>query len=88
MDTHGLDAQQQLYLRKLYRLGAASLATLASLLGSDPEDVAAYVEAGLVRLDFIRKGQVGRKLTPAGKEWVNRYRAERKALPRKRDDTE
>jgi Holliday junction resolvasome RuvABC ATP-dependent DNA helicase subunit len=84
MDERGLDAQQQLYMRKLYKLKAASLATLASLLGSDPDDVAANVEAGLVRLDFVRKGQVGRKLTPAGTAWVKRYLAARKALRQRR----
>jgi Holliday junction resolvasome RuvABC ATP-dependent DNA helicase subunit len=82
-DEQGLDAQQQRYLRKLYRLKSASLATLASLLGSDAEDVADYVEPGLIKLDFIRKCQVGRKLTQTGREWAKLDRAQRKARRQK-----
>ena len=82
-DEQGLDAQQQRYLRKLYRLKSASLATLASLLGSDADDVADYVEPGLIKLDYIRKCQAGRKLTQAGREWVRRDRAQRQARRQK-----
>jgi Holliday junction resolvasome RuvABC ATP-dependent DNA helicase subunit len=87
IDARGLDAQQQLYLRKLAKLRAASLATLANLLGSDPDDVANYVEPGLIKLGYVRIGQAGRELTQVGCEWVRQYRAQRKARRRKRSTT-
>jgi Holliday junction resolvasome RuvABC ATP-dependent DNA helicase subunit len=79
IDGLGLTPEQQLYLLKLRKLGSASLATLASLIGADEEYVAARLEPGLIKLDYVRKGRVGRKLTPAGKGWVRKRREEAKA---------
>jgi len=87
IDALGLDTQQQLYLRKLGKLGAASLATLANLLGSDADDVADHVEPGLIKLGYVRICQAGRELTQAGCKWVRQYRAQRKARRRKRSST-
>jgi Holliday junction resolvasome RuvABC ATP-dependent DNA helicase subunit len=66
----GITPEQRAYLVRLRKLGSASLATLAALVGADEDYVAGRLEPGLVKLDFIRKGRYGRKLTPAGMAWV------------------
>jgi Holliday junction resolvasome RuvABC ATP-dependent DNA helicase subunit len=68
----GITPEQRLYLGHLHRLGSASLATLAALVGADEDYVARRLEPGLVKLDFIRKGTCGRTLTPAGEDWALR----------------
>jgi Holliday junction DNA helicase RuvB len=78
-DARGLDDRQRKYVEKLFRLERASLETLASLLGSDAEDTRAFVEAGLVKLDFVRIEKTGRRLTPAGVAWWEAHLAARRA---------
>jgi Holliday junction resolvasome RuvABC ATP-dependent DNA helicase subunit len=70
IDRLGITPDQRLYLVHLDRLGSASLADLAAVVGADEDYVARRLEPGLVKLDFIRKGRFGRKLTPAGWDWV------------------
>jgi Holliday junction resolvasome RuvABC ATP-dependent DNA helicase subunit len=66
----GVSPEQRLYLNHLRKLGSASLATLAALVGADEDYVLRVLEPGLVKLEFIRVGRFGRKLTPAGEDWV------------------
>jgi Holliday junction DNA helicase RuvB len=88
MDAQGLDDPQQKYLRWLRKLDRASLNTLASLLGSDAEQVRDEVEVGLIKLGFVRIAQDGRTLTDAGNAWVEADLARREALRLKRRDKE
>jgi Holliday junction resolvasome RuvABC ATP-dependent DNA helicase subunit len=78
VDAAGLDRLQREYLRKLRRLGTASLDTLANLVGVDAAYARGQVEPGLVALGFLRISQSGRRLTPAGREWARRGKTSRK----------
>jgi Holliday junction DNA helicase RuvB len=67
----GIAPEQRRYLVHLHRRGSASLATLAALVGADGDYVLGRLEPGLVKLEFICVGRFGRKLTPAGRAWVD-----------------
>jgi Holliday junction DNA helicase RuvB len=72
-DELGISPEQQTYMTKLQKLGKASLATLAGLLGSDAGYVQSEIEPGLVKLDFVHKSTSGRVLTQGGRQWVQQH---------------
>jgi Holliday junction resolvasome RuvABC ATP-dependent DNA helicase subunit len=84
----GLDDRQQHYLWLLHELGTASLGTLASLLGTDPEDVHTHIEPELLRLRFVIRRQDGRTLTPNGMAWTQTHAQEKQNPDQENNDDE
>jgi Holliday junction DNA helicase RuvB len=78
IEEAGLDRLQVAWVRKLNALGHGSLETLANLVGVDAAFARTQVEAGLVKLGFVRIGRTGRCLTPAGKQWVRQWKRRRR----------
>jgi Holliday junction DNA helicase RuvB len=71
IDAKGLHTADRSYLRFLLREGGASLASLASHLGTDQDDVMYEIEPRLRRLKFF-KIDGKRMLTDAGRAWIER----------------
>jgi Holliday junction DNA helicase RuvB len=72
LSDYGLDDQQQKCLHILYDRGRASLQNMASMLGTDVDDLRCEIEPGLVKLGLIDISPSGRSLTPDGRNWVER----------------
>jgi Holliday junction DNA helicase RuvB len=70
IDCWGFGERERKYLRFLRREDAASVATLAAVLGVDPRYVERQVEPKLRRHGLVRIGAGGRSLTKAGRIWV------------------
>lgn len=62
----------QLLIKLAANKGRASLSTLAALLNSDSNSIEETVEPYLVRYGFIKKSSVGRELTEAGYNFLNK----------------
>lgn len=73
IDEWGFGDRERRYLKFLRREGAASVATLASVLGVDPAFVERQVEPKLRRHGLVRIGGGGRILTKDGREWTKQH---------------
>jgi Holliday junction resolvasome RuvABC ATP-dependent DNA helicase subunit len=74
LNDHGLGAEHVTYLRKLKRLGRASLGHMARVLGTDNGFVQDRIELPLMNLGFIAIDRNGRTLTEKGVKWVEENR--------------
>jgi len=73
IDSMGFSDQERRYLRYLEGAERASLDTLASYLGQDSEYVRRQIEPQLVQRNaFVSITNTGRRLTPAGQQWLER----------------
>jgi len=71
IDERGLGPQERQYCAYLKEVGSASLESLAIHLGVDPDFVRRQIEPLPMREGLVSIGSRGRKLTPAGANWIN-----------------
>jgi Holliday junction DNA helicase RuvB len=78
IDVTGLDDRDRAYLGELYPAHVRGLEALASALGTDPANLEDDVESYLLRLRLIDRGPQGRRLTDAGRRFVDAQRRARR----------
>lgn len=71
IDVKGLGGPEHQYLHYLCESGSASLESLAIHVGLDCGFVRHQIEPLLIRENLVVIGRNGRRLTPAGKQWIN-----------------
>lgn len=72
IDERGLGETERSYLRYLRNVTAGSLESMSLHLGLDVTHVRRQIEPALVRAGFVSIGPRGRRLTEAGRQWIER----------------